>query len=121
MSPIGRRVLIADDNEDAAQSLSILLGMEGHEVEVVHDGRRAMEQFTTWRPDAALLDIGMPGLDGYQVARQIRATAGGLNLLLVAVTGWGEQSDKDLALAAGFDHHFTKPLEPDRILELLRR
>lgn len=123
--PIGstarkRRILIADDNEDAAESLCVLLRMEGHEVEVAHDGRAALERFAAWHPGVAILDIGMPGLDGYEVARQMRAAAGGLELLLVAVTGWGQQTDKALAFAAGFDHHFTKPLEPDRIFELLR-
>jgi CheY-like chemotaxis protein len=114
-----RRVLIADDNRDAAESLAMLLQMEGHEVTVVHDGREAVTAFEKMRPDAALLDIGMPGLNGYEIARIIRRAPHGRDVTLVAVTGWGQDNDKAQATEAGFNHHFTKPVEPDAITALL--
>jgi CheY-like chemotaxis protein len=114
-----RRVLIADDNRDAADSISMLLQMAGHEVTVAYDGQQALESIETLRPEIALLDIGMPGLDGFEVARRVRLDARILNTLLIAVTGWGQASDKARALAAGFDLHFTKPVEPATLIELL--
>jgi PAS domain S-box-containing protein len=114
-----RRVLIADDNRDAAESLAILLRMDGHDVNVVHDGHAAIAAFDALRPEVILLDIGMPRLDGYEVARQMRERAR-QKVTLVAITGWGQHGDKTRALAAGFDHHFTKPIEPEDIAALLR-
>ncbi len=116
-----RRVLIADDNRDAAESLAMLLQMEGHEVTVVHDGREAITAFEKMRPDAALLDIGMPGLNGYEIARSIRRAPQGRDVTLIAVTGWGQENDKAQASEAGFNHHFTKPVEPEAITALLSR
>jgi PAS domain S-box-containing protein len=118
--PVSRRVLIADDNRDAAESLAMLLRLEGHDVTVVHDGREALATIKDLLPEVALLDIGMPELDGYEVARQVRQESLGRAVTLIAVTGWGQQSDKALALAAGFNHHFTKPVEPERLSQLLR-
>ena len=115
-----RRVLIADDNRDAADSLAMLLRLEGHEVNVVHDGKQALAAFHDFNPEVALLDIGMPELDGYEVARQVRQGTLGRAVTLVAVTGWGQETDKARALAAGFNHHFTKPVAPERLVELLR-
>jgi PAS domain S-box-containing protein len=117
---VRRRILIADDNRDAAQSLAMLLELEGHDVRVVHDGHAAVEAFGEFRPEVVLLDIGMPGLDGYEVARAVRQDSLGRAVKLVALTGWGQDRDKARALAAGFNHHFTKPVEPGRISELLR-
>jgi PAS domain S-box-containing protein len=114
-----RRVLIADDNRDAADSISMLLQMAGHEVTVAYDGQQALESIETLRPEVALLDIGMPGLDGFEVARRVRLDIRIRNTLLIAVTGWGQASDKARALAAGFDLHFTKPVEPATLIELL--
>jgi PAS domain S-box-containing protein len=119
-SVVRRRVLIADDNQDAAESLAMLLRMEGHEVCVAHDGRAALDAFSTFQPEVALLDIGMPGISGYTVAREVRKSSLGRAVALVAVTGWGQDSDKAQALAAGFNHHFTKPVEPERLIDLLR-
>jgi CheY-like chemotaxis protein len=119
-TPIGRRVLIADDNQDSAESLAMLLRMEGHEVVVAHDGPEAFAAVASFNPEFVLLDIGMPGLNGYEVALKIRDTDPASPVKLVAVTGWGQHSDKARARASGFDHHFTKPLEPERLLELLR-
>jgi PAS domain S-box-containing protein len=116
-----RRVLIADDNRDGADSLAMLLRMQGHEVTVVHDGREALAAFDKSQPTIVLLDIGMPELDGYEVAREIRDRAAGAGVLLIAVTGWGQRGDKERAQAAGFDHHFTKPVDLVRLDELLRR
>jgi len=114
-----RRVLIADDNHDAAESLALLLRMEGHEVTVVHNGKEALASCQALMPEVAILDIGMPELDGFEVARQIRQGSLGRAVTLIAVTGWGQENDKARALAAGFNHHFTKPVEPDRLNELL--
>jgi CheY-like chemotaxis protein len=114
-----RRILIADDNRDAAESLALLLQMEGHEVAVANDGRQAFVAFEKVQPDTALLDIGMPGLNGYDIARMIRRTAHGRAVTLIAVTGWGQDSDKAQALQAGFNHHFTKPVEPQALTALL--
>jgi CheY-like chemotaxis protein len=117
---VSRRVLVADDNRDGAESLAILLQVEGHEVQVVHDGAAALAALEQSQPDVALLDIGMPGLNGYEVAQRVRSTPIGRSVLLIAITGWGQDSDKARALESGFDHHFTKPIEPERITELVR-
>ena len=116
----GRRILIADDNQDAAESLSMLLQMDGHDVRVVHDGRAAVCSFSAFKPEIVLLDIGMPGLNGYEVARLVRLEPQGRAVTLIAVTGWGQEQDKQRALGAGFDYHFTKPVEPQRIDKILR-
>jgi PAS domain S-box-containing protein len=117
---VSRRVLIADDNKDAADSLAMLLRMDGHDITVVHDGRQAMATIESFRAEIALLDIGMPGLNGYEVARHIRQGPLGSVITLIAVTGWGQASDKARAIAAGFNHHFTKPVEPDALIRMLR-
>jgi CheY-like chemotaxis protein len=117
---VRRRVLIADDNRDAADSLAMLLRMDGHDVTVVHDGRQAVATIDSFRPEIAVLDIGMPELNGYEVARQVRQGPLGTLITLIAVTGWGQASDKARAAAAGFNHHFTKPLEPETLTQMLR-
>ncbi len=114
-----KRILLADDNRDAAESLAIILRLEGHEVDLAHDGAAALQLFAEKRPDVALLDIGMPKTNGYEVAKQIRAKPGGDGVLLIAITGWAQDSDKARSRAAGFDHHLTKPVEPDMLIELL--
>ena len=116
-----RRVLIADDNADAADSLAMLLRFEGHEVTVVPNGRQALARVSEESPEFVLLDIGMPDVDGYEVARQIRELPLRSRPTLIAVTGWGQASDKTRAQSAGFDFHFTKPIEPDDLFRLLRR
>jgi CheY-like chemotaxis protein len=117
---VSQRVLIADDNRDAAETLAALLRMDGHDVTVIHDGPGAISAYETLRPDVALLDIGMPGLDGYEVARKIREGNSESAAKLIAVTGWGQESDKVRALAAGFDYHLTKPIDLQRLSELVR-
>ena len=116
-----RRILIADDNIDAADSLAELLRLEGHEVYVAYDGQEAVAQFQQYQPDAALLDVGMPKLSGLDVARRIRTLPGGEHAIMVAITGWGQTRDRLDALAAGFDHHATKPVDPVKILALINR
>jgi PAS domain S-box-containing protein len=117
---IRRRVLIADDNQDAADSLAILLRLEGHEVTVVHDGTQAVSTIHSFRPEIAVLDIGMPELNGYEVARRVRQGPLGSLITLIAVTGWGQASDKARAIAAGFNYHLTKPIEPETLAQMLR-
>ncbi len=114
-----KRILLADDNRDAAESLAIILRLEGHEVDLAHDGASALRSFESMRPDVALLDIGMPGASGYDVARQIRSRPEGGNVLLIAITGWAQDSDRAQSRAAGFDHHLTKPVEPETLIGLL--
>jgi CheY-like chemotaxis protein/nitrogen-specific signal transduction histidine kinase len=114
------RVLVADDNRDAADSLAMLLQLDGHEVSVAHDGLKALELIKQSRPHVALLDIGMPGLNGYQVAEQARSNAGSSQIMLIALTGWGQAQDLQRANAAGFDHHLVKPAEPNAVRALLQ-
>ena len=118
--PSSRKVLIADDNRDAAESLAVLLRMDGHEVSIAYDGPQALAMLVQGRPEVALLDIGMPGLNGYEVAKRVRHGPLGRGITLIAVTGWGQDRDKAQAREAGFDHHFTKPVDPGRLSELLR-
>ncbi|HKE45770.1 MAG TPA: PAS domain S-box protein [Steroidobacteraceae bacterium] len=117
---VRRRVLIADDNRAAAESLAMLLQMEGHDVQVAYDGEEALNLFATMQPDVALLDIGMPKVNGYEVARQARKHANGRKVTFIAVTGWGQDKDRANAVEAGFNFHFTKPVDVDRLMELLR-
>ena len=116
-----RRVLVADDNRDAGETLAMLLRLDGHEVHVAHDGLQALELFGQVHPDVVILDIGMPGLSGHDVARRIRERGGERAVTLIAVTGWGQKADKDRAIESGFDFHFTKPVEPTLLSELLLR
>ncbi len=119
--PSGKlRVLVADDNRDAADTLSMLLSMDGYEVRTVYGGRAAVSAAETFRPDVALLDIGMPEMDGYVAARAIRQQRFGVDIYLVAITGWGQQDDKRRALEAGFATHVTKPVDPKLLRDLLR-
>jgi PAS domain S-box-containing protein len=118
---LARRILAADDNEDALGAVATMLRMRGHQVETAADGAEALQKARDWRPDVALLDIGMPRLDGYEVARRIRGEQWGRDILMIAMTGWGQERDKAQAADAGFDAHMTKPIDPEllgRLLEL---
>jgi CheY-like chemotaxis protein len=117
---VARRVLVADDNRDGAETLALMLRLEGHDVAVAHDGPAALLMFERHRPEVALLDVGMPELDGYEVARRIRARADGAHVLLIAVTGWGQEKDRRQSAEAGFDYHLTKPAEPDVLIRLIQ-
>lgn len=112
-------VLVADDNVDAAITMGMLLEIAGYRVVVAHDGLRARDAAVATSPAAALLDIGMPGLSGYELAAALRNLAECKDMLLIAMTGWGQHEDKQQALAAGFDEHLTKPVSPETILQLL--
>lgn len=114
------RVLVVDDNRDAADSLAALLELEGFEARTAHDGREALTTATDWRPDAVVLDIGLPGMDGYQVAAALRARFGRDGLQLVALTGYGQDSDREHARSAGFDRHLVKPVEHEELVAALR-
>jgi CheY-like chemotaxis protein len=116
----GVRVLVADDNRDAADALCRLLALSGYEARAAYDGAEAVELCESFRPRAAVLDIGMPGRSGYDVARQLRALCG-RGLKLIALTGWGSEADVQRAREAGFDHHLTKPVDPAVLGELLNR
>jgi two-component system, chemotaxis family, CheB/CheR fusion protein len=110
-----RRILVADDNVDSAESMSMLLKLSGHEVHLAHTGADALKIASQMRPDVGIFDIGMPDLTGYEVAERIRHEAWGKKIKLIAVTGWGQESDKRRAQAAGFDHHLTKPVDPEKL------
>ena len=104
---------------DAARSLEMLLKSLGHETLVAHDGAGALRAAPEYRPSIVLLDIGMPGLDGYEVARRLRAMEGGESLRIVAVTGWGQDADREKSREAGFDLHLVKPVEPRELVRVL--
>ena len=118
-SPTHRRVLVVDDNVDAAESMSALLEIWGHEAHACHDGPTALKAVARLRPDTVLLDIGLPGMDGYEVARRLRADADSPVRLLAALTGYGQEQDRERSAAAGFDIHLTKPVDPARLRALL--
>ena len=112
------RVLVVDDNEDAANSLATLLEVMGYDVRTAYDGPEGIEAADTFHPAVALLDIGLPRLSGYDIARHVRQHLG-QDVLLVAITGWGQDEDRRRAREAGFDHHFTKPADFDALLALI--
>jgi signal transduction histidine kinase len=116
---VARRILVADDNADALESLAALLSLNGHEVYRALDGSVALEAAERYQPDVALLDIGMPQLSGYDVARRIRACPWGQRLVLVALTGWGQESDRRRSQEAGFNSHLVKPVDPGELDRLL--
>ncbi|HTC45287.1 MAG TPA: response regulator [Steroidobacteraceae bacterium] len=119
--PPQRRILVADDNQDARESLATLLSLSGHEVFRAQDGSDALQCAERHRPDVALLDIGMPLANGYEVARSIRSQPWGRDMVLVALTGWGQESDRRRSHEAGFNSHLTKPVDPEVLDELLAR
>ena len=113
------RILVADDNLDAAESLALLLTLEGNETRTAHDGLEALDVAAAFRPDVMLLDIGMPKLNGYDVCRRIRQQAWGKNIVVIALTGWGQEGDRRKSHAAGFDFHLIKPVDLDVLNKLL--
>ena len=118
-APSGHRLLVVDDNQDAANSLAMLLRLQGHEVRVAFSGPAALEITKDYSPDVVFLDIGMPGMDGYEVARRLRQQPGLEKVVLAALTGWGQQEDRRRTAEAGFNHHFVKPPEPKVVESLL--
>ncbi len=116
---VAQRVLVVDDNADAARMLELLLRSLGHETRVAHGGKEALGIAAVFRPKIVLLDIGMPGLDGYEVARRLRAMRDGAALRIVAITGWGQEADREKSRQAGFDVHLVKPVEPTELVRVL--
>ena len=113
------RILVADDERDQVATLAALLIDEGHEVREVYRGSEVTRMVREFDPDIALIDIGMPGMSGYEVARELRIEFGKTRPLLIAITGWKQSSDRILARLAGFDHHVAKPFDPTALLELI--
>jgi CheY-like chemotaxis protein len=114
-----RRVLVVDDNVDSANSIAMLLRERGHEVEVAHDGLKALELARRVRPEFVFLDLGLPGLDGFEVARALRREPGLQGARIIAVTGYAQESDRRRALEAGIDQHLVKPADPAFLESLL--
>jgi CheY-like chemotaxis protein len=117
---VRRRILIADDNQDSARSLAIMLKFLGNEVQTAHDGQEAVDLAASYQPEVVLLDIGMPKLNGYDAASYIRQQPWGRSVVLIALTGWGQEEDKRRSQEAGFDYHLVKPVEPDVLKKVLK-
>ena len=116
--PPGSRILVVDDSVDSAETLGELLKIWGYDVRLAHDGPGAVAAARDYRPEVVLLDIGLPGIDGFAVAAQLRKEGIG-GRMLVALTGYGEKQDRDKAQQVGFDHHLVKPIDPDTLQKLL--
>jgi DNA-binding response OmpR family regulator len=114
-----RRILVVDDNDDAGQSLALLLSCRGHEVRVVGDGPAALEEVGRWKPDVVILDIGLPGMDGFEVARCLRRDHGPTGLRLVALTGFGQEEDRRRGAEVGFDEFLVKPAAPEELVRAI--
>jgi CheY-like chemotaxis protein len=114
-----RRILVADDNEDAAKTLQVLLDLSGHETCLAFDGQDALEKAEHFRPDIVLLDIGMPKLTGHEVASRLREQSWFEGRVLIALTGWGQEMDRQKSRDVGFDHHLVKPIDPAALLGLI--
>ena len=115
------RILVVDDNRDAADSLAKLIHSFGHDAKAVYGGNEALEETATFLPDMALVDIGMPDIDGYETVRQLREKRGNVHLIVVAVTAWSRDEDKRRAYESGFDLHIAKPMSVEKLKELLER
>jgi CheY-like chemotaxis protein len=115
---VARRVLVADDNPDSAASLAMLLNVSGHETQVAYDGQTAIERTRSFQPEVVFLDLGMPGIDGLEAARRIRALPGGDDIVLIALTGWGQARDRERTRLAGFDRHLVKPVALATLLDV---
>jgi CheY-like chemotaxis protein len=118
-STVSRRILVVDDERISAASLGKLLRIKGHEIRTAHDGLEAVEVADEFRPDVVLLDIGLPKMNGYEVAQRIRHQPWGQAMVLIALTGWGQETDRQRSKEAGFDHHLVKPVNLSALLPLL--
>jgi CheY-like chemotaxis protein len=114
------RILVVDDNRDSAESLAALLTIDGHELELAHDGAEAVDKAAAFRPHVVLLDIGLPKLDGYQACREMRKMPRGAEMDIVALTGWALDDDRDKAREAGFTRHLVKPIDFEELEQLLQ-
>jgi CheY-like chemotaxis protein len=117
--PVRRRVLVVEDDADSREMLRMLLEMQGHDVHEAEDGPGALAAVAAVGPDVALIDVGLPGFDGHEVARRLRAESTDPAILLVALTGYGAPEDRERSRAAGFDVHLTKPITPEKLDEIL--
>jgi CheY-like chemotaxis protein len=113
------RILVVDDNKDSAVSMALLLKLQGHETRTAHDGLEAIEAAREHRPDVVLLDIGLPKINGYDACRTIRAQPWGERMVLIAMTGWGQEEDRSRSREAGFNFHLIKPVDPAELAKLL--
>lgn len=113
------RILVVDDNQDSALSLAMMLSIMGHETRTAHDGESAVATAETFLPEVVLLDIGLPKLNGYEVAQRIREKAWGTSMFLIAVTGWGQEEDRQRSAEVGLNVHMVKPVEPSVLEKLL--
>jgi CheY-like chemotaxis protein len=113
------RILVVDDNYDSALSLAMMLSIMGHETRTAHDGESAVETAETFLPEVVLLDIGLPKLNGYEVAQRIRESPWGASMFLIAVTGWGQDEDRQRSSEVGLNVHMVKPVEPSELEKLL--
>jgi CheY-like chemotaxis protein len=114
-----RRILVVDDNEDGSEALAIALGFHGHDVRTTHDGPAALALAAAWQPEIVLLDIGLPGMNGYEVARRMGEQPWRRGMRLIALTGWGQAADRLRSAEAGFDAHLVKPVELETLIKLL--
>lgn len=114
-----RRILVVDDNQDSASTMAILLRLMGNVTQTANDGLQAVEAASDFRPDVVLLDIGLPQIDGYEACRRIRQQPGGSDVVMVAVTGWGQDEDRMRSSEAGFDHHLVKPVDQATLEDIL--
>jgi CheY-like chemotaxis protein len=119
LQPSSRRILVVDDNVDAAESVVLILGLSGHQVRMAHTGPEALQVAAEFRPDVIVLDIGLPGINGYEVARRLRQEPAQANVLLIAMTGYGQEDDRRRSSEVGFDHHLVKPVDPEVLANLV--
>jgi CheY-like chemotaxis protein len=112
--------MVIDDNQDAAETCALLLELSGHRVKTAFTGRRALELAEAFAPNAMLVDIGLPDISGYELAKKIRAASWGRDAVLIALTGWGQEEDRRRAFEAGFNHHLTKPIAPEMLESVLQ-
>jgi DNA-binding response OmpR family regulator len=115
----GRRVLVVDDNLDSAETIALMAQLWGHDVRTAHDGQAALTTAADYRPEVVLLDIGLPGMDGFEVAKRLREQEWMAGVMLVAMTGYGQEEDRRRSREAGFDHHMVKPIDPGALEALL--
>jgi len=115
-----RRVLVVDDSVDGAQAMALILKYDGHDARIAHSGPAAVAEAREFLPEVVFLDIGLPGMSGYEVARELRADPKLREVVLIALTGWGTDEDRRKTREAGFDHHFVKPVELDAVESVLR-
>ena len=115
------KILVVDDNADSADMVALTLQMSGHEARAAYSGQAALQIVVEYQPDFVLLDIGMPEMNGYEVARRLRQLAPTKNAWLIAITGYGQDTDRQLTQEAGFDYHLVKPIDPDKLEEVLTK